>query len=227
MGKLHNGLARIVFIFCATSILLSSTTQAYSQSAEPLRTELLSEPISAPPMQVPYTEGYPVPNPPLPMDSATFAPVPLAYPGLGPTAAPAAYLSATFAPVTAADSEHVISQSPRRILLIDTQIQGWFAQIDYFVWSEYINSERILEETGPLLTVGYRANKNRKKYRFALFGGNLDYDGGTWDGEPSSSNTDYIGIVAEYDFRFPLAGRPQQIRIFPGPGHTTLVAYDT
>ncbi|MBN2296484.1 MAG: hypothetical protein JXM70_28910 [Pirellulales bacterium] len=125
---------------------------------------------------------------------------------------PSQKYSATLNPIFADESGKVVTIASMQDPLEEPGIHGWFVQVDGFWWRESIevNGERfkLLEETGPMFSVGYQARKPRQRYRIAIFGGSPDYDGATWDNEPLTSKTDYFGVVGEYDFRWPLLGSP-------------------
>jgi len=65
--------------------------------------------------------------------------------------------------------------------------------VDYFTWKEFIKSAEVVEETGPLVAVGYLREGLHSRIRAELFGGNVNYDGETMDGVPLYSDTGYFG----------------------------------
>lgn len=83
-----------------------------------------------------------------------------------------------------------------------------YARIDYFTWKEFINYSQILEETGPLVTLGFVREGYHTRLRAELFGGDMDYDGETMDGVPLYSQTGYFGGRFDFDLlgRVPTPG---------------------
>jgi hypothetical protein len=79
----------------------------------------------------------------------------------------------------------------------------WYARIDYYHWNERLDGEDFVNESGPLMTLGYVHRVGSERFRFELFGGTVDYKGGAQfdDGtvETLNSTTDYIGLRGEYD----------------------------
>jgi len=69
----------------------------------------------------------------------------------------------------------------------------FYARVDYFTWKEFINSAEVVEETGPLVSVGYLREGLHSRIRAELFGGTVNYDGETMDGVPLYSDTGYFG----------------------------------
>lgn len=84
----------------------------------------------------------------------------------------------------------------------------WYARADYLQWRESADSRRILQESGPLVTVGFLRQRDASRWRAELFGGSVYYDGQTLDGEPLQSHTGYLGFRAEYDFLWALLRDP-------------------
>ena len=80
----------------------------------------------------------------------------------------------------------------------------WYARVDYYEWRESIDSVRLLRETGPLVTIGFFHRDEVSRFRAEIFGGRVDYDGHTMDGELLETNTDYIGFRAQCDLIWPL-----------------------
>jgi len=70
----------------------------------------------------------------------------------------------------------------------------------YFEWAEFDGSSQLLKETGPryILSTGFD-NYNRTStgrlngIEAAYYFGDVDYDGGTWGGEPVTSEVQYNG----------------------------------
>ena len=82
----------------------------------------------------------------------------------------------------------------------------WYTRIDYFHWNERLDGQDFVNEDGPLITLGYVRRSGCERFRGAVFGGNIGYQGGVdyEDGssELLSSHTDYVGVRAEYDLLF-------------------------
>ena len=205
MSQSHGNRTGIAFLLSAATIIFSLASHADAQSTQPL-----PEPLPLPPTQVPYGQDYPSTVSPPATDSAFF----LESSSFATATESLNDFSATMAPTVADESGQVITtHEDKQALLALPGTQGWFAQVDYFLWRETVEIEgtryKLLDETGPMFSVGYHAHTPRKRYRIAIFGGSPAYDGATMDYEPLSSQTDYIGVVGEYDFRWPLFGSPR------------------
>lgn len=141
--------------------------------------------------------------------------------------------SASLDPMMVDESGTVTVQDIEKSLLPQASIQGFFAQIDYFYWIE-ATTEDPIEESGPLLTLGYQARKPDRRYRLAMFFGNVDFESDFFSSEDlkvASSGTDYLGGLFEYDFRWRFPGRPTD-GVFAGIGarlwsRTIDVSWDT
>lgn len=83
-----------------------------------------------------------------------------------------------------------------------------YVRVDYFDWRESEFSIRLLEETGPLVNLGYLRRTDAARFRAEFFGGAIHYDGATWDGEPITATSDYLGFRVQYDLLVPLACDP-------------------
>ena len=84
-----------------------------------------------------------------------------------------------------------------------------YAAVSYFIWEEYDNGEKLLEETGPLYAAGGKlripiTGALAADFRGEIFGGRVDYDGQTWDGDPITTDTDYVGVKLEADLGWDL-----------------------
>jgi hypothetical protein len=93
-----------------------------------------------------------------------------------------------------------------------------YARIDYFTWKEFVDYAQVLEETGPLVTIGYLREGIHTRIRAELFGGDMDYSGETMDGVPLDSSTGYFGGRFDFDL---LARRPTPggfVEFFAGMG---------
>ncbi|HEY2761125.1 MAG TPA: hypothetical protein VGI75_10285, partial [Pirellulales bacterium] len=79
----------------------------------------------------------------------------------------------------------------------------WYTKIEYFHWNEQIGGENLVNETGPLFTLGYQRRVGCERFRAELFGSQVDYSGGYLDNmgdfHPLDSVTNYLGVRGEYD----------------------------
>lgn len=86
-----------------------------------------------------------------------------------------------------------------------------YGLVESFTWKEFVQDVRVVKENGPLFGIGgtFRhvgdADKLAVKVRGELFLGQVDYDGGTWDGIPVKTDTDYLGFKGEGDLGIKLA----------------------
>jgi len=84
--------------------------------------------------------------------------------------------------------------------------------IDYLRWRETTVPE--VKETGPLYGLGVAYTQDRDAgalfaYRGKLWGGTVNYDGGTlFGGTPVQSTTDYTGLSNELQVRWRTPGKP-------------------
>ncbi|MFW5975535.1 MAG: hypothetical protein ACOCP6_02120 [Desulfosalsimonas sp.] len=81
-----------------------------------------------------------------------------------------------------------------------------YGKIEHFRWKEYDGGSELLEESGPVYSVGGIADfplaePVSVKLRGELFGGSVDYDGETQPPEsyPVTTDTDYLGAKLEAD----------------------------
>jgi len=79
----------------------------------------------------------------------------------------------------------------------------WYTRVDYFHWNERFFGQDVVDESGPLVTLGYQRRFDHERFRAELFGGSVDYSGGAVDNngnvEPLDNITNYVGVRAEYD----------------------------
>src|SRR5258705_8987170 len=74
---------------------------------------------------------------------------------------------------------------------------------EYFVWQEFIDGNKILEETGPRYVLGatYKMQKNERGFLFGAelkgYYGEMHYDGATQEGTPVKTTTQYYGGLGE------------------------------
>lgn len=92
---------------------------------------------------------------------------------------------------------------PSSAFCTDFEVYG---KIEHFRWKEYVDSSKLLEESGPVYSVGGLADfplaeAVSVKLRGELFGGSVDYDGETQPPEsyPVTTDTDYLGAKLEAD----------------------------
>jgi hypothetical protein len=78
-----------------------------------------------------------------------------------------------------------------------------YTRVDYFHWNERVSGGDLLNEDGPLITLGYQHRSGIERFRAELFGSQVHYastiDFGNGDVEPLSSHTDYLGVRGEYE----------------------------
>jgi hypothetical protein len=79
----------------------------------------------------------------------------------------------------------------------------WYTRVDYFHWNERAFGADVVNENGPLVTLGYQRRFDCERFRAELFGESVNYSGGVQDDngnvEPLDSITNYVGVRAEYD----------------------------
>ena len=83
---------------------------------------------------------------------------------------------------------------------------SWYTRADYFHWNERVDGADFVNEYGDLITLGYCRTIGCERFRGEVFGGTMHYVGGVQydDGssEPFFSNTEYVGLLGEYDLLF-------------------------
>ena len=104
---------------------------------------------------------------------------------------------------------------------------AWYYRLDSFSWNERDRRGELVNEHGPLSTLGYVRQSGVERFRIELFGGTVAYDGSAqyqdqnnlWQSEPyhQSFGTNYLGCRGEYE----LLAEPaawSRIRFFLGVG---------
>lgn len=99
--------------------------------------------------------------------------------------------------------------------------------LESFVWKEFVDSARLLKESGVLTGVGI-SYRNEYSDRLILdesaeiFGGRVGYDGSTQTGVPTTSTVDYFVLKLKGDVgkSFSIAG-PYSLEPFAGLGYRT------
>lgn len=98
---------------------------------------------------------------------------------------------------------------------------SWYTRIDYFHWNERADGSDFVNESGPLITLGYVRRNGPERFRAELFGGDVTYKGGAQfeDGsfEAYTAGTNYLGCRGEYDLLFQPAVWPNTL-FFLGVG---------
>ena len=90
----------------------------------------------------------------------------------------------------------------------ETNVQSdWYARLDYFTWDENNGDGTHTKESGPLYTLGYSRQVGSQRFRLELFGGNMAYDGSSYDlysntSYPLATTTRYLGGRGEYEYLF-------------------------
>ena len=79
-----------------------------------------------------------------------------------------------------------------------------YALVESFTWEEFAEGERLLKESGPLFGIGGSAQfqvyrQLTLKGRLELFGGQVNYNGETWEGDPVTTDANYFGTKSEVD----------------------------
>ena len=147
--------------------------------------------------------SFMMPPPPMPMPSADGIAWPP--PGGRPVAAPRPYdLGRPDATVSAnpAIIPPTVSCPPPIERVIEST---WYYRLDTFSWNERSDGMDVVNEAGPISTLGYLRRNGPERFRFELFGGTVAYDGaamyldGTTEPYHQSIGTNYLGIRGEYD----------------------------
>ena len=70
----------------------------------------------------------------------------------------------------------------------------WYYRLDSFSWNERVGGVDVVNEYGPLSTLGYVRRSGVERFRIELFGGTMAYDGSAQitDPKPTSSGTSPI-----------------------------------
>jgi hypothetical protein len=78
-----------------------------------------------------------------------------------------------------------------------------YAVVQQFLWDEAdANGVTIVEEEGAQLGLGYKYDGAHARARAEITGGDVDYDGQTQDGTPLQTETGYLGLLLEGDWKF-------------------------
>lgn len=85
---------------------------------------------------------------------------------------------------------------------------SFYARADYYYWRESRDRYRLLEESGPLVTLGFTTQRDDRRLRAEVFGGQVQYDGATMDDDPLKINTNYLGGRIQYDLLWPFQHDP-------------------
>ncbi|MFH0953784.1 MAG: hypothetical protein V1873_05605 [Verrucomicrobiota bacterium] len=104
-------------------------------------------------------------------------------------------------------------------------VLGLYGKVESFQWKEYDdNDHELLEESGPIFGLGGFIDipverSVRAEGLAELFFGSVDYDGQTQEGVPTTTTTDYAGLMGEGRLyrSFP-AGRDVTLTPFAGAG---------
>ncbi len=100
---------------------------------------------------------------------------------------------------------------PAGLLLLSALLPAQAEQLmvtfgsEYFSWREYAGDSKLLEETGLRHFAGLEAESTPAAnwvygLRSRLYLGRVAYDGQTQSGTPHTTDTDYLGWMAELDF---------------------------
>jgi hypothetical protein len=98
---------------------------------------------------------------------------------------------------------------------------AFYARLDYYHWTERYGGVNLLDERGPLYTVGYTLTGGEQRFRAELFTGVVQYQGSTFGGSGPSllldNHTTYYGGRVEYDLFFNCPNNPNGL-MFIGLG---------
>ncbi len=105
------------------------------------------------------------------------------------------------------------------------QSGGLYLQVKGYNWTEYIDGDQVLEESGPLFGIGLRLDPDPLKLsvqgKVEAYFGQVEYDGQTMDGVPLDDETAYVGVLGDLDGVFPAwinAAKSSAILLFGGAG---------
>ena len=96
-----------------------------------------------------------------------------------------------------------------------------YGRLDYYHWTERAQGSNLLDERGPMYTLGYTRTGGEQRLRLELFTGVVQYQGATFGGSGQSilldNHTTYFGGRIEYDLFFNLPNHPGSL-LFIGLG---------
>jgi len=79
-----------------------------------------------------------------------------------------------------------------------------YVSAESFTWKEFSDTQKLLEESGPLCGLEFSGNVGGNPsrplafhYKGKVFLGYIDYDGQTQDGTPMTTDTRYLGVKTE------------------------------
>ena len=149
-----------------------------------------------------YGYGTPLPPqdspgwPPLGQTAAAMPP-PVATPAPGPQ------LGGNGLPASA-ESLPIRPQTPDLVPCEKCNGGTWYTRVDYFHWNERDSGVDLVNESGPLITVGYSRRVGCQRFRIEGFGGNVQYKGSLQDDDGSvegdTLTTRYLGGRVEYEY---------------------------
>ena len=138
-------------------------------------------------------------------------------------AAPGGYQAESLPPPSAAGPRGCWTpQAPfKTSRYLPPPVSTWYTRVDYFHWTERYHARNLLDEQGPLFTLGYTHQWGDMRVRAEIFGGDVQYTGAAQypNGTtiPLTNRTIYYGGRAEYDFFCNLRNHPW-IQLFFGLG---------
>ena len=105
---------------------------------------------------------------------------------------------------TAPEHPAVVSVVPAPASIERLIESSWYFRQEAFYWNERSDGTTFVNERGPLSTLGYVHRCGIERFRFEVFGGSMDYDGGaqgdgTYEPYHQSFGTNYLGVRGEYD----------------------------
>lgn len=171
-----------------------------------------------PPMQGPPTAVAPPALAQLPPPAPSISAPPPQNWATEPAIAPSPSPQPWTAPPAASPADGTTFQASQWLSPPRRPRSDWYARVDYFSWREYLDNVRLLEESGPLVSLGYLREGVYSRIRVELFGGSMNYDGATMDDVPLTADTGYFGGRFELDAPLRFQGPRGFIELFAGVG---------
>ena len=98
---------------------------------------------------------------------------------------------------------------------------AFYTRVDFYHWTERYQGVNLLDERGPLYTVGYTLTGGEQRLRLEFFAGNVQYQGAAQLSNgtsiPLDNRTSLVGGRIEYDLFFNCPNHPNGL-IFLGLG---------
>jgi hypothetical protein len=197
-------------LHCALLVAVATVGQAALAQELSLPAGQQIPPGTPSPYGMPAPAATPLPQQPPPGYPAM--PAYSSFPTPPPSSPPVAYLPPSCPPAAA---------SPLQVPTFLPGQSAVYTRIDYFTWREDVGGSKILDESGPLVGLGFVTSSPFRRFRAEVFGGVVQYNGGVmWDDgteEPLQSTTGLLGCRAELDFLHHFVNYPSTA-IFLGLG---------